>query len=562
MYTLGVNGWSSGCHDPSAALFRDGTLVCAVEEERLLRRKHALNCFPHEAIDYCLGIAGLTVAELDRVAVGWDADHLLAHASGVHDATASSSLLLDVYLPRSRFPERGDRAIPVVSVEHHLAHAAGAFAGSGFDEALVLVIDGSGEHDSTTLLRASRTCGFEVLRRHPFTASIGLFYDALTLYLGFGRFHHGKVMGLAAHGVARYELPDLDLDAEPSPRDPARRDHEQRVVDEWMRRFEAITGQGPLRYPLRRSPEDGLRRYDASEPSAVQRDLSASAQVWLERQVCRLVQRGIRQTGLRDVVITGGVGLSCPANYRVLQLPEVERVYVPSAPGDAGVSLGAACHVLQAEGRPVRLPDSHCYAGPRSSDAEVAELLRQCGLAAVPVDEPERVVAEELLRGHVVAWCHGGLELGPRALGHRSILASPLDLEVRHRVNRIKGREPWRPLAPAVLAEATTDHFASDVRSPFMSFSVPVREATAARAPAVVHEDGSARLQTVHREVEPRLWAAIEAFGRGSGLPIVMNTSFNVGPEPLVAAPRDALRTFWGSGIDTLVLESFVLRKR
>lgn len=561
MYVLGVNGWSRGCHDPSAALFRDGELVCAVEEERLLRRKHALDHFPHLSIDYCLGVAGITAAEVDHVAVGWDGDHLLAYSTGRPHATASEGVLRDVYLPRDLFPGRGDRAMPVTSIEHHQAHAAGALAASGFEDALVVVIDGSGEYESTTLLRAHAGGRLQVLRRYPFTCSIGLFYDALTLFLGFGRFHHGKVMGLAAHGTPRFELPDLDLDAEPPLRDPARRDDEQEVVDHWLRHFESLTGRRSLSHPRTRSVDDGLRRADASEPSSLHRDLAASAQAWLEQQVCRLVQHGIALSGVRDVVITGGVGLSCPTNYRVLGLPEVERLYVPSAPGDAGVSLGAACAVLRAEGIEPRLDDSHCYAGPSSSDAQVADLLRRCGLEAHAVHDPARVVADELLRGRVVAWFHGGLELGPRALGHRSILASPLELETRHRVNRIKGREAWRPLAPSVLAEAATDHFEGDLRSPFMSFSAPVREATARRAPAIVHEDGTARLQTVERRTAPAFWAAIDAFGRDSGLPIVMNTSFNVGPEPLVCSPLDALRTFWASGLDTLVLESFVLRK-
>ncbi|MCA9656035.1 MAG: hypothetical protein H6712_27555 [Myxococcales bacterium] len=556
-----MNGWSRGCHDPSAALLRDGELVCAVEEERLLRRKHALDRLPHLAIDYCLGAAGITAAEIDHVAVGWDGNHLLAYSTGRPHAQASEGVLREVYLPHSLFPERGDRAMPVTCVDHHRAHAAGAFAASGFREALVVVIDGSGEYESTTLLRASAGGRLELLRRYPFSCSIGLLYDALTLYLGFGRFHHGKVMGLAAHGTPRFELPDLDLDAEAPPRDPARRDHEQAVVDHWLRTFESLTGRGTLTHPRTRQVDDGLRRSDASEPSAQHRDLAASAQAWLEQQVCRLVRHGVALCGLHDVVITGGVGLSCPANFRVLGLPEVDRVYVPSAPGDAGVSLGAACAVSWAAGVEPRLDDAHCYAGPSASDAQVAALLRRCGLTALQVDEPARVVADELLRGRVVAWFHDGLELGPRALGHRSILASPLELETRHRVNRIKGREPWRPLAPSVLAESTTDHFEGDPHSPFMSFSAPVREATARRAPAIVHEDGTARLQTVHRDTTPAFWTAIDAFGRDSGLPIVMNTSFNVGPEPLVCSPLDALRTFWASGLDTLVLESFVLRK-
>ena len=557
MYTLGVNGWVNGVHDPSAAIFRNGELIAAAEEERFSRRKHAFDQLPIRAIEFCLQAAGITAGELDQLAVGWDIGMLLRQSS-TGATRLPDAVALDFYLPPTLFPERLGRKIAVHSVEHHLAHAAGAFAASPFERGAILVVDGSGEYASTSVALGDRAHGVRVLRSYPFGESLGIFYQALTAHLGFGAFQEGRLMGLAAYGTPRYTLgPDVDLDREAP--DPLRSGKEADVLKLWRQRFEVITGHAG--FSSRRVFEPGRAcGRPQLDLSPVQMDMAASGQQWIERQMCRLAAMALETTGLGQLVLTGGVALNCPANQRIAKLQGCEGVFVPSAPGDAGVSIGAACAVLMAAGVDVRIPRARAYAGPDFPTALVHSELTRFGMPLRELSQPEAFIAGSIASGKVVAWMHGGMEFGPRALGHRSLLADPRSVEVRDRVNRIKAREPWRPLAPCVKAEAAESFF-EQADSPFMSFSAEATERTRRDAPGVVHHDGTARLQTVSADVAPALWAMLDAFEAETGLPMTLNTSFNIGAEPIVCSPADAVRSFAASEVDLLVIDRFVVSK-
>jgi carbamoyltransferase len=558
MYTLGVNGWIEGIHDPAAALFRDGELIAAVEEERFSRRKHAFDQIPFAAIEHCLAVAGITAGELDHVAVGWDVGLLLSQAARA-TVRSTREVVLDLFLPLHRFPERRDRAIEVHAIDHHVAHAAFAFAGSPFDTATALIADGSGEYASTMIARLDRGRPAQVLRSYAFRESIGIFYEAVTAFIGFGRFQEGRTMGLAAYGTPRYELGRaLDLDAPPP--DPLRCGKEADVLAEWARRFEAVTGRDGFQPRRSYDPARATVRAELALCD-VQRDLAASAQAWVEHQLCRLARFAVACSGSRNLVLGGGVALNCPANQAIAQLPEIAGVYVPPAPGDMGVALGAACEALARQGVAVRLPRGHVYAGPAFSASVIADELTRTGVRHRERANPEARIAQAIARGQVVAVFRGGLELGPRALGHRSILADPRSTQIRDRVNRIKGREPWRPLAPCVRADAAAAWF-EPADSPYMSFGARVTDRAWAEVPGVVHHDGTARLQTVRAADAPLVAPILDAAEAELGIPMVLNTSFNIGAEPIVCSPVDALRAFFASELDVLFLDRFEVAKQ
>lgn len=557
MYTLGVNGWANGIHDPAAAIFRDGELIAAVEEERLSRQKHAFDQLPHKSIEFCLRAAGITAADLDQLAIGWDTGLLLRQSStgATHlpDATA-----LDFYLPLRLFPQRRGRVIAVRSIEHHLAHAAGAFAAAPFDRSAVLVVDGSGEFASTSLAVGDRRTGVRILRSYPFSESLGIFYQALTSYVGFGPFQEGRLMGIAAYGTPRFAIePDVDLDIAAPDCIPDVK--ENAVLKIWAERFERLTGRPAFMAERRYDPRRATAR-DELALSQLQKDMAASGQQWMERQVTRLAALAMREARSDRIVLTGGVALNCPANQKVAQMAGCRGVFVPSAPSDAGVSIGAACVMLWDQGVPVHIPRTQVYSGPSFVPAVVHSELTRVGARFRELADPAQFIAQAIAAQRIVARLDGALEFGPRALGNRSILADPRSISVRDRVNRIKGREAWRPLAPSVSADAATRFF-EPADSPFMSFCALATAEAQREAPATIHEDGTARLQTVARDMNPGLSSVLDAVEAETGLPIVLNTSFNIGPEPVVCTPADAIRSFAASGIDVLVIDRFAVTK-
>jgi len=547
---MNVLGLSAFFHESACCLLRDGRLVAAAEEERFSRVKHDPR-LPVSAFRWCLKKGGIGLPDLDAVAFY---ESPVAKVSRQLWAGASADEL---------DPERPERAIreglgwdrPILTFPHHLSHAASAFYFSGFPEAAVLTVDGVGEWDTTAYGRADSTT-IDLFESVAFPHSLGLLYSTLTAYLGFavndGEY---KVMGLAPYGEPRF-LNEMRRLVAPGPGGQFRLD---------LRYFDFVRGKTMYsealvdlfgQPPRPREAEIGRFHQD------VARSLQAVLEEILIEKACWLHE----QTGLADLCMAGGVALNCVANGRILREGLFRRLFVQPAAGDSGGCVGAAAlaHAQLTGERPGEAL-RHVYLGPSSTADEISRLLDAAELPGLDFRHRETdlldAVVDRLEARKVVAWFHGALELGPRALGARSLLADPRDPEMRERLNRlVKKREAFRPFAPSVLAGHAAAHFdlgAPGHPSPFMLEAC--RVISPLDLAAVTHVDGSARPQTVDAAVAPRFAALLEAFHRRTGCPLLVNTSFNVRGEPIVATPVDALLCFASTGIDTLVLEDFVI---
>lgn len=588
MYVLGL---SCHYHDAAAALLRDGELVAAAQEERFSRRKHDAS-FPRQAIDFCLRRAGVEPEALD---------HVVFYEKPIRKFDRILRTTLDTY-PRSWrsfgeamiswFDEKlwvksliqeelGVDPDRILFTEHHVSHAASAFFCSPFREAALLTLDGVGEWTTAALGRGSADWGdggrneIELFREARFPHSVGLLYSTFTAWLGF-RVNNGeyKVMGMASYGEPRYmdRVRDvarlqsdgsfrLDLDYFAFPRSADRM-----YSDAFLRLF------GPPREPESEFVAPGVDPGADVPASALERDryyadVAASVQRFTEEAVLRAARHLHERTGLDRLCMAGGVALNSVANGRLLREGPFERVYIQPAAGDAGGAVGAALHawhVMLGEPRSYVMDDP--YLGEAHPDADVHRLLDDEGVPHERPTEEELVerVVDALCEGRVVALHQGRFEWGPRALGNRSILADPRRAETKDVVNRkVKFREPFRPFAPVVPAEAASRWFEGlDARggqepdvSPtdFMLAVMPWRDGMGERVPAVDHE-GTGRLQTIRRRHNPRYHDIVSAFGERTGVPVLLNTSFNLRGEPIVSTPASALETFRASGIDLLVL--------
>jgi carbamoyltransferase len=579
---LGINAWHG---DAAAALLVDGELVAAAEEERFRRIKHWAG-FPSEAARWCLAEAGVTAAQIDHVAINRDPKaRRLAKAWWVLRARPSLGTLADRLRNRARLMSlRGATAQALgVSpaelgasfhpIEHHLAHLASAYLVSPFERAAVVSVDGFGDFSSAQwALGEGRD--LRVLGRVGFPHSLGLLYTALTQHLGFA--HYGdeyKVMGLAAYGRPSH-LPEMRRLVR------LRADGGFELDTHYFRHARggvAMTWEGgaptledvfsPALCELL-GPRRGL-----GEPlEQHHRDLAASAQALYEECLFHLLGRLAERTGETRLAIAGGCGMNSLANGRIAQNTPFRDVWVQPAAGDSGGALGAAFAVWNLVlGRPRSFVMRHAYWGPRADSAELTALLegRSGELAEagcrriVPESEDSLVerVAEALADGKVVGWFQGRMEWGPRALGNRSILGDPRRADMQEILNlKIKRRESFRPFAPSVLAERQGEWFESDQAVPFMGQVFPIRAHQQARIPAVTHADGTGRLQTVERDANPRYWKLIRAFEERTGVPMVLNTSFNEN-EPVVCRPKEALDCFLRTKMDLLVLGDVLLER-
>jgi carbamoyltransferase len=571
---LGVNAYHG---DAAAALILDGKLIAAAEEERFTRVKHVAG-FPVHAVRWCLAEAGLQPRDLDHIAVSRDpranigralvrtirhgasARYLKArldHAARVRDArlALSAAYEVDASVVRARLHD----------VEHHRAHAASAFLVSPFDEAAIVTVDGFGDFCST-MLAVGRGDSVEVLDRVLFPHSLGMFYTALTQWLGFPAYgDEGKVMGLAPYGdehavakamrdivVPADGLFLLDLDYFV---------HDEEGVD--MLWDDGAPTIAPI-YSKKLVETFGTPRHAQAPISRHHMDVAAALQARLEEIYLHVVEQLGERTGLRRLCLAGGVALNAVANGRILPETTFEALYVPPAAGDAGTAVGAALHVWnEILGRPRELVMRSAYTGPAYGDAECAAAITEAGVDAVRLDDESLVidVAQRIAAGEIVGWFQGRMELGPRALGHRSIVADPRRAEVKDVLNaRIKHREAFRPFAVSVLADATGQWFDQDAPSPFMSHVYKTLPARRAQIAAADHVDHTCRVQTVERDVEPRYYRLIEEFERQTGVPVLLNTSFNEN-EPIVMTPAEAVDTFLKTRMDVLVLGNYVVRR-
>jgi carbamoyltransferase len=595
---LRVLGISAFYHDSAAALVTDGEITAAAQEERFTRRKHDAR-FPERAVRYCLEAGGTDLGGIDHV-VFYEKPFLKferlleTYLAFAPRGFRSFRLAVPVWLREKLFQkgvlrdalagmpgaDRWDGRL--LFTEHHLSHAASAFFPSPFEEAAVLTSDGVGEW-CTTSVGVGRGTSLEITRELHFPHSLGLLYSAFTYYTGF-KVNSGeyKVMGLAPYGEPRYAQTILDhlIDLKPDGSFRLDLDYFDYCTGLTMtsERFHALFGGPP------RDPEGWLTRREM--------DLAASVQRVTEEVVLRLGRSIARETGQRHLCMAGGVALNCVANGRLLREGAFERIWIQPAAGDAGGALGAALAAYhQHAGRPrAPLGDGStdrmrgAYLGPAFGQDRIERDLAAAGarFEVLADDEVITATADALVDGKAVGWMQGRMEFGPRALGARSILGDPRSPTMQRLLNlKVKYRESFRPFAPSVLREDVADWFELDEDSPYMLLVADVvgrrrRRMTAeeealfginklntvrSEIPAVTHVDYSARVQTVHRDTNPRYWSLLQAFRQRTGCPVLVNTSFNVRGEPIVCDASDAFRCFMGTGIEVLVAGNCYLRK-
>jgi carbamoyltransferase len=540
MKVLGIN---AVFHDPAAALVVDGRTIAAAEEERFSRRKHGKRPVPFSTWElpelsarWCLREGGLRAGDLDAVGYSYDPELAPPPTRELWDDEWEG--LRTLYARRAPLFLRtalGADPDRVRFVAHHVAHAASACLAAPHRSSAVLTVDGRGERSS--MLAGHWTgSGLEVLHEQRLPDSLGLLYEELTAHLGFLRSSDEyKVMAMASYGRPRF-LGEL-------------------------RELVAADDAGGFRTP----PVDWARFAPALEPGGAwtddHADLACSVQRRLEEVLLDLVRRLHEQTGERALTMAGGVALNCVANSRIYEEGPFDDVWVQPAAGDSGTALGAALWVAHGLGDAVE-PVPTAALGRGFGEAAIADVLRT---AAVPHERPDDVAAAtaEVLAGDgVVAWVQGRAEFGPRALGFRSLLADPRRAENLERLNDVKGREQFRPVAPMVLAERAADIFeGGPIPSPHMLFTHRVRPEWRDRIPAVVHVDGTARIQTVHRETNPLMHAVLRELEARTGVPVCVNTSLNTAGRPMVDDPRDALECFASAPVDLLVLGPFLVRR-
>jgi carbamoyltransferase len=555
--SLNVVGISAHFHDSACCLLQDGHLVAAAQEERFSRAKHDPR-LPRAAFRYCLEAAGLTIADVDCLAYYEDPvkrlDRQLWMAlPHVPPATPRALFRLDAMRPEREIRELLGFEGPIEYFDHHQSHAASSYYYSGFSEAALLTVDAVGEWATASYGRAEGA-RLELFEEVRFPDSLGLLYSAITSYLGFQvNDAEYKVMGLAPYGEPRY----VDqVRALVTVEDDGRFRLDMRYFDflGGARMFSSelcrLFGAPP------REPESAL--------SPFAKDVARSLQVVLEEVLLAKVAYLHRRVPSANLCMAGGVALNCVAIERIVKAGPFERVFVQPAASDAGGALGAAAlaHVRRTGERPDARPLAHVFLGPGFGADTIAELFRSSGARVQDFRrrEPDlvRATVDRLASGKVVGWFQGRMEFGPRALGNRSILADPRDPGMRERINAlVKRREAFRPFAPAVLASKAAEHFELDHPAPFMVETCRVRSPW--DLPAVTHVDGSARVQTVDRNANPRFATLLGAFEARTGCPVLLNTSFNLRGEPIVCTPVDALLCFIRSELDCLVVEDILL---
>jgi len=568
---LGINAYHG---DAAAALVVDGELVVAAEEERFNRVKHCAG-FPASAARWCLADAGMSVDDLDHVAVSRDPHANLgrkllrtirhgASARYLKQRLQNAAQIRDVGSALADALGVQELGARVHNVEHHQAHVASAFFVSPFEDAAILSVDGFGDFASTMLAEGHGN-RFEVLERVIYPHSLGIFYTALTQWLGFPNYgDEGKVMGLAPYGKPRYlqklkELVKLD-----GPLFELGLDyftHDKEGVDmNWESGSPTISRV----YSDQLVELLGPAREPGSEITGHHQDVAASLQVMLEEAYLHLVETLWNRTGIPNLCLAGGVALNAVANGRILPETPFEELYIQPAAGDSGTAVGAAYYVWnQVLDGPRGFVMDHAYTGPSFGDEEIGAALAEAGVQAERLDDDTlfATVADRIAAGDVVGWFQGRMEFGPRALGHRSIVADPRNARMKDILNaRIKHREPFRPFAPSILAERTGEWYEQDYPSPFMVLVYKTAPDKRDKLAAVNHVDDTGRLQSVEARVEPRYHRLISEFEKRTGVPILLNTSFNEN-EPIVMTPHDALDTFLKTQIDVLALGNWIVRR-
>ncbi|MVW73188.1 carbamoyltransferase C-terminal domain-containing protein [Bordetella sp. 15P40C-2] len=577
MLTLGIN---AAYHDCAAALVRDGHVIAAAEEERFTRIKHGKRPvpfttwqLPYHAIDYCLAEAGVRMRDVDHIVYSYNPKLLMPagnmepevvlplepskagfgpNGESPWDALFLSYLVnaprqlldgLPHHLTSARWEGLSLQHITDrwVNLDHHLSHEASAFLAAPFEDTAVLTLDGRGER-TTTSYGHFHEGRYQRIKQIDLPHSLGLLYEEVTRYLGF--LHSSdeyKVMALASYGKPIY-------------RDQFR---EILTLDE---------EGGYALHPAKLIERFGPARRRGEPFTEQHQNIASSLQYVLEETALHMAQWLHRETGSSNLSMAGGVALNCVMNARIARDGPFEKVWVQPAAGDAGTALGAALYVdYQRRAGPRNWTMEHAYLGPAFSDEEIERFLDQSHLNYRKLENVADEAAELLADNKVLGWFQGRMEFGPRALGARSILASPIDSSMQARLNGLKDREDFRPVAPVVMEERAVQWFdgrgAASICAPFMLFVYDVLPHRAQQIPAVRHIDGTARVQTIRRDQNERYYDLLAAFEQRTGVPVLVNTSFNTRGEPVVCTPRDAVESFWSSPLDALVIGSYLVEK-
>ena len=596
MYILGISCYY---HDAAAALLQDGALVAAAEEERFTRKKHDYG-FPEHAIDFCLRQAGITGRDLDYV-VFYEKPLLkferillttlqtFPKSWGVFRESMITWFNEKLWIKGHILTKLDIPDEKLLFVEHHLSHAASAFFCSPYKEAAILTIDGVGEWTTAALGRATADWDgqgqnqIELFGELKFPHSLGLLYSAFTAFLGF-KVNSGeyKVMGMAPYGrptrvedvYKTFEVSDdggfrLNMDYFSFHHSTSRTFNGKFTQLFGEPRVHESVFYTPTTHPRKDHPEWDEATARRNQHYA---DIAASIQHVTEETMLKMANYVYQRTGLKKLCMAGGVALNSVANGRILRETPFEEIWIQPAAGDSGGALGAALYVYHVLlGQPRKFVMEHAYWGQAYSPPEVQSAIESTGRSHQHVEDPERLaemMVDDMLAGKVIALFQGRFEWGPRALGNRSILADPRRSEMKDIVNaRIKFREPFRPFAPVILEERVAEYYAGLDNSTrnyplrYMLMVYPTRDGCGDRIQAVTHEGGTGRIQTVQRDTNPLYYRTIELFGQATGVPVLLNTSFNLRGEPIVTTPTNALNTFGKSDIDTLYMDNFVVRK-
>lgn len=556
-----------------AALIEDGKLIAMAEEERFARVKTASNYFPNSSIKYCLKEAKINLTDVKAIGVGWDHnkypekvnDHMrnIPHRDKDEFADTAETVihlnfskewtLMKIKNSLKKIDRNANPEIRFYG--HHLSHAASVHYLSGFEKSSILCMDGSGEEIATTMWQGEND-NIELIKSWSLPDSIGWFYAAITEFLGFKAYSgEGKVMGLAAYGNPDKNIADklkkiLYKTEEGYSLDPTYIYYGERT---WNKNF---TDKLVELLGTPRSPESQITEYH--------QNVAYEAQKLLEEIGISLTKNLINRTGCENLCLTGGVVMNCKMNGVLSQLNEVKNIFINPASHDSGTAIGAAFLAAKEFGEKINQDKlTHAYYGPRFTDEEIKEALDACKLNYSKLDNPSKKAAELLNEGNIVGWFQGRLEFGARALGNRSILANPTIKDMKNIINaQVKFREPFRPFAPSMIIEALDQYILNGEESPFMILAYEVQEGISDKLPSVVHVDNTVRPQTVRKETNPRYWELINEFGKLTGHSIILNTSFNIRGEPIVCTPNEAVRCFYATGMDALVIGSFLLTKQ
>lgn len=576
MYILGLNAYHA---DSSAAIFKDGVMIAATEEERFRRIKHWAG-FPSEAIKFCLNEVGITIDQIDHIAIGRDPkakfwkkikfalSYPSIGVSTILDRWDNSKKISSLEFEFLKiFPDCDSNSLKnkIHQVEHHRSHLASAFFASPFEKAALLSIDGSGDF-STTMLGIGSGNQIEVIESIDFPHSVGIFYSSMTQYLGFPNYgDEYKVMGLAPYGDPKYidklrKLVILEKDG---------------LFKLDLSYFNA-TKSGVVSYGADNIPvvanlfgtkiEDlfGSSRKRDDELTQYHKDIAASVQRFTEEIIFHLLNYLQKKTGLTKVCIAGGVAQNSVANGKIIERTSFSEIYIPSAGHDAGISMGSAMYVFNHLLKKERMPAIwSAYTGVKYSNNQIETYLQSRDIKYTKYDDDTLydIVSDCLINSGVVGWFQDRAEFGPRALGARSILADPRRHDAKDLLNaKIKRRESFRPFAPSILEDYVGEYFEKSDSVPFMEKVYPIKKEMQAKIPAVTHVDGSGRLQSVMKSVSPRYYGLIDAFRKKTGVPILLNTSFNEN-EPIVNSPEHALECYLRTSMDMLVLENCVVRR-